>query len=200
MRMNRTPEDTTERLRLMEARGTSTRDALALFDALAPVHPEAMTGMWRGHSLRTRHRLDGLLERLGWYGKSFLKDGRAHPLLFRSGDGVVAVDPRFVPAGLARDVGPLFRNAGAAMAFRVLRPALRTKNTTAGLALVEHRGVETAAMVYDRQPIRDIFRRVDDRTLLGLMEMRRMSQPFFFVLRRAEDQTGAAFRPDRATP
>ena len=39
-------------------------------------------------------------------------------------------------------------------------------------------------MIYDRQPIIDVFRRVDDVTLLGVMDLRGMSQPYFFVLTR----------------
>jgi hypothetical protein len=40
-------------------------------------------------------------------------------------------------------------------------------------------------MIYDFLPIHDVFRQVDDATRLGLMDMRGMDQPFFFVLRRA---------------
>jgi hypothetical protein len=49
---------------------------------------------------------------------------------------------------------------------------------------VEHRGVLTAAMVYDALPIIDVFRRVSSDTVLGLMDMRDLAAPFFFLLRR----------------
>lgn len=39
-------------------------------------------------------------------------------------------------------------------------------------------------MVYDDLPIIDMFRRVDARTVLGVMDMRAMPLPYFFVLRR----------------
>jgi hypothetical protein len=39
-------------------------------------------------------------------------------------------------------------------------------------------------MVYDALPIIDLFRRVGRDTLLGLMDMRGLDRPFFFVLRR----------------
>ena len=42
-------------------------------------------------------------------------------------------------------------------------------------------------MIYDRQPIVDHFRKVDSDRVLGLMEMRGMERPFFFLLTR--DQT-----------
>ncbi|GAB2869489.1 hypothetical protein GCM10027026_19830 [Myroides odoratimimus subsp. xuanwuensis] len=39
----------------------------------------------------------------------------------------------------------------------------------ASLGLLEFRGESTATMVYDGQPILDHFKRVDDRTLMGIM-------------------------------
>ena len=45
-------------------------------------------------------------------------------------------------------------------------------------------GVVTATMIYDALPINDLFRAVDGATRLGLMDLRDMPQPFFFVLRR----------------
>jgi hypothetical protein len=44
--------------------------------------------------------------------------------------------------------------------------------------------VATAAMLYDRLPIVDVFRRLDATTLLGLMDARGIPQPFFFRLTR----------------
>ena len=39
-------------------------------------------------------------------------------------------------------------------------------------------------MIYDARPINDVFKRVDADTALGLMDMRGLDKPFFFVLRR----------------
>jgi Domain of unknown function (DUF4334) len=39
-------------------------------------------------------------------------------------------------------------------------------------------------MIYDSLPINDIFRKVDDDTVLGAMDLRLTPQPFFFILRR----------------
>ena len=41
-------------------------------------------------------------------------------------------------------------------------------------------------MVYDRQPIIDSFRRVDEDTVLGIMDLRGMRSPYVFVLRRED--------------
>ncbi|WP_372790081.1 DUF4334 domain-containing protein [Paraconexibacter sp.] len=53
----------------------------------------------------------------------------------------------------------------------------------ASLRAVEHRGVVTATMVYDKHPVFDHFRRVDEHTVLGLMD-RKGDAPLFFWLRR----------------
>jgi Domain of unknown function (DUF4334) len=39
-------------------------------------------------------------------------------------------------------------------------------------------------MVYDTLPIVDVFRRVDADTLLGLMDLRGLPEPFLFLLER----------------
>ena len=54
----------------------------------------------------------------------------------------------------------------------------------ARLRQVTYRGTQTAAMVYDQLAIIDVFRAVDDDTRLGVMDMKGMDAPFFFVLRR----------------
>ena len=37
---------------------------------------------------------------------------------------------------------------------------------------------------YDALPINDVFRKVDDDTLVGAMDLRGLEMPFMFVLRR----------------
>jgi hypothetical protein len=64
-----------------------------------------------------------------------------------------------------------------------------TRKPKARLRSLEHRGVVTAAMVYDALPIIYVFRRVDADTLLGLMDLRGLPAPFFFLLER-DDPAG----------
>jgi hypothetical protein len=49
--------------------------------------------------------------------------------------------------------------------------------------MTEFRGVVTATMCYDALPIHDAFRRIDDDTRLGVMDLRG-APPFVFVLER----------------
>ncbi|MEP7762584.1 DUF4334 domain-containing protein [Sanguibacter sp. 25GB23B1] len=183
------PAGAPERLRLLEA-GTTAAVALDFFDTLPAVDPSALVGLgtagsWRGSEIPTRHPLDGVLERLGWHGKRFDTEEDVHPLVFRGRDDrLVCVDPRFLPLGLALRVARLLRTAPAARAFALVRPALATTRPQARLRAVEYRGTVSAAMVYDRQPIIDAFRRVDEHTVLGVMDLRGMRMPYVFVLRR----------------
>ena len=54
----------------------------------------------------------------------------------------------------------------------------------ARLRMTEFRGKISATMCYDQRPIHDVFRRVDDDTVLGAMDMKGMDEVFFFLLRR----------------
>jgi len=168
-----------------EAGGGTTAEILALFDSLPPVPVDAMRGRWRGSGLPSGHPMDGLLERFGWYGKEFNGPEDVQPLLCKGRGGTIfALNPAFVPIGLVnRHIG-LFntRLAGAAVALSARVAA--TRHPTARLRMTEFRGVVTATMIYDSLPIIDMFRAVDGDTLLGVMDLRGMGQPFFFVLRR----------------
>jgi hypothetical protein len=165
----------------LEAR-CSTDEALEFFDAVPTVAADEIRGRWRGRELATGHPWDGLLTASGWYGKQFDGPDAVHPLLFGTPKGTLfPVDPARIPVGL---VGRL-PVAGASAGRRLLDvavPLLRAGGPKARLRNLEHRGKVSAAMIYDRQPIIDVFRRVDDVTLLGVMDLRGMSQPYFFVL------------------
>lgn len=54
----------------------------------------------------------------------------------------------------------------------------------ARLRAVEFRGVLSAAMVYDTQPIIDYFRRLDDDRLIGVMDTKGQPIDFYFWLER----------------
>lgn len=156
-------------------------DALALFDSLPAVRAEELTGRYHGRELATGHPMDGLLEASGWYGKQFDSVDEVHPLLFRSPRGaLVVVDPRRIPFGMVDKIPDAVVARGRGVMGAAL-PALRTRRHRARLRNVEYRGVVTAGMSYDHLPIIDLFRRVDERTLLGCMDLRG-APPYFFVL------------------
>lgn len=72
----------------------------------------------------------------GWYGKQFDDLDSVHPLLFEIDGEIYPVEPQ---AKMPVDVTK-----------RATRHGARLRN-------VDHRGVVTAAMIYDTQPIIDLF-------------------------------------------
>jgi hypothetical protein len=163
----------------------SPDEALSLFDRCPAVGVDELTGRWRGSGLPTGSPLDGLLEAYGWYGKEFLDAERVHPLLFADAAGRPRpLNPALIPIPVLRDHAGLAHHPLVRSAFGAVRPLLTTRKPRARLRAVEHRGVVTAAMVYDALPIIDVFRRISADTLLGFMDLRGLTEPFFFVLRR----------------
>jgi hypothetical protein len=158
--------------------------ALARYDALPPTDLAQLRGTWRGRGIPTGHRLDGVLERLGWYGKRFDDEERVHPLLFRSGRRLVSVNPAVAPLGLALRCAPALRTAAAGVVFPATARLVATTRPHGRLRAVRYRGVVSAALVYDDLPVLDVFRTVDDATVVGAMDARGMPEPYVFVLRR----------------
>jgi uncharacterized protein DUF4334/GXWXG protein len=171
----------------------SAPGVLALFDGLDPVVPAELVGRWRGAELPTGSRLDGLLTLHRWWGKEVLDAETVHPLLFADRRGTPRpVTPWPAPLGLLRRAPGLARTPLARVGFTAVRPLLRARRPGARVRTVTHRGVATAAIVYDALPVVDAFRRVDERSLLGLMDMRGLDEPFAFVLTRDPRPGGAA--------
>jgi hypothetical protein len=161
-----------------------TDEALALFDSLPAVRPEEMLGEWRGEEFPTGHPMDGLLGSTGWAGKRFEDADHVHPLLFWNAERTATfpVDPSRVPMGLPIPAG--LRRPWLHRVITAGRPLLTTSRHTARLRTTEYRGVSSATMIYDARPINDVFRRVSDTRLLGLMDHRGDTAPYFFVLYR----------------
>ena len=151
---------------------------------------QAILGRWRGSGLPSGHPMDGLLERFRWYGKAFDGPDDVQPLLCRGRGGTIfALNPAFVPMGLVnRHIG-LFHTGLAETVFALVGQAAATRRPTARLRMTEFRGVVTATMIYDSLPICDMFRTAASDMLLGVMDLRGMAQPFFFVLRREDGRS-----------
>lgn len=167
---------------------TTTADALALFDSCPAVEPEFMIGTWHGAELPTGHPLDGLLEASGWWGKHFRDNESVDPLLFPTSDGTAlwALNPvlAFAGLGVATKLPGLKKSNLAGTAITALKPALKARGPKARLRTTRFRGVDTATMIYDQLPINDVFRQIDDATVLGAMDLRGIKAPYFFVLHR----------------
>lgn len=158
------------------------------FRHLSPVEPAELVGLWKARGIATGHPLDGVLENLGWFGKRFTADLRADALLFRSGARrLTAVDPSPIPLGLALRFHRLGRTRAARNLFSYLQPRLSARGPVATLRLLPFEGVLSAAMVYDRKPITDHFRRIDEDRLMGMMVITGDERRYFFELEGVKD-------------
>jgi len=54
--------------------------------------------------------------------------------------------------------------------------------------MTEYRGKTSATMIYDQLPMNDVFRKLDDNTVLGIMDRKDTDVPFFFKLIREEEK------------
>ena len=169
---------------LVKAGACSTDQAMACFDSLEPVNLDFMLGRWRGRGVDTGHPMDGLLELFNWHGKEFISPEAVHPLVFNAGDGtLIKLDPRWMSMQHARNTA-LTRHPFTQRLFRLATLLIRTNAPKARLRMIEFRGKVSAAMLYDDLPINDVFHRIDDDTVLGVMDLKGMQQPFFFLLER----------------
>lgn len=163
---------------------TTTAEALALFDSLDVVSLDFMLGRWHGAGFPTQHRMDGILEAYGWYGKEFHSANNVDPMLFKQGNKLVKINPERIPLSLLTANFEPPKSAFAGRCFSLLFPTIKTKDFKARMRMTEFRGKVSATMIYNGLPINDVFRKVDENTLLGLMDLKGMDQPFFFVLHR----------------
>ncbi len=161
---------------------TLRQRALELFDSLEPVDIDFMIGTWRGEGYPTGHSQDGLLEAYQWYGKAFESSEDVHPLLFSDRRGkIVKINPGVIALGGPQS-GPASRIAVSF--FQLIMPMLRTSKSRARLRMTEYRGKVSSTMIYDQLPINDIFRKLDEDTVLGVMDHKFEKDPFFFKLTR----------------
>lgn len=163
---------------------SSQKEAIKFFDQLPAIQPDELTGTWRGKECMTGHPMEGLLQQTNWYGKAFFSDGNAHPLVFQKKDGTLFnLNPNFIPAGF-----PMIKVPGFLVrpALKLFYPFLSTQKPKARLHLVSFRGKVSSAMIYDRLAIIDHFRKIDEDSVLGLMEYKGYpkNKYFFFILER----------------
>ncbi|MGB3309771.1 MAG: DUF4334 domain-containing protein [Nodosilinea sp.] len=166
----------------------SPAEALEFFDSLATVEVSDLIGSWQGKSFPTGHPLDGALEVYHWYGKRFESAEQVHPLVFKTLNGGTAnVNPLWaLPIVHWLNAWPIPKAKAGGRIFQTCIGLFSTRRSCARLRLTTYRGKATATMIYDTLPINDIFRKINDDTMLGLMDLKGANQPFFFILHREQ--------------
>ena len=165
---------------------TLRQRALELFDSLEPVDIDFMIGQWQGGEYPTDHPLDGLLEVVHWHGKRFESGEDVHPLLFSNRKGkLVSINPGYMkPSYALAEHLSKFKSKTAGKIFQSLLPLFSTSKSRARLRMTEYRGKNSATMIYDQLPIHDVFRKLDEDTVLSVMDNKLVRDPFFFKLTR----------------
>ncbi|MDJ0533412.1 MAG: DUF4334 domain-containing protein [Xenococcaceae cyanobacterium MO_207.B15] len=128
--------------------------------------------------------MGGSIEGSNWYGKEFVDSENVHPLLFLDSQGkVFKVAPNPTAMNWVLRF-PLPKNDSLKPLLMLINSFLKTEKSQARLRMMEYRGKVSATMIYDYLPINDSFRKVDENTVLGIMDYKNSPQPFFFVLKR----------------
>ena len=83
---------------------------------------------------------------------------------------------------------PALKNEALKPLLVLTNTLLKTEKSQARLRMMDYRGKVSATMIYDYLPINDSFRKVDDNTVLGIMDYKDLTQPFFFVLKRSTSE------------
>ncbi len=168
--------------KFLELGYATTEEALNLFDSLEPIEIDFMLGQWRGDGFHTNHPMDGLLETFHWYGKRFESPEDVHPLLFSNARGnLVSANPFLMGSAMHL---PLPRASWLGRLFQAALPLFSTSRSKARLRMTTYRGKSSATMIYDQLPINDVFRMIDHNSVLGIMDLKGLTTPFFFILRR----------------
>lgn len=181
----------------MQTTGVTQKEAFVIFDSLETVNKQFMIGKWRGSECKTGHIMDGMLSIAPWYGKLFISSEAVHPLVFTDREGKkYCVDPRKVfriinntvtmklLAGLTRKLNPVrkFDSHKLDLVFK----SFKTYRPKARLREIKYRGKITAAMIYDELAIIDIFKKIDNDTIIGVMDIkgRYGTKGYFFIMNR----------------
>jgi hypothetical protein len=82
------------------------------------------------------------------------------------------------------------RSRAAKNLFSYFHRGLRAKGPVASLKSMPFRGVASAAMAYDKQPVVDHFRRIDEHRIMGAMVIEGDARIYFFELEQVRSSWG----------
>lgn len=177
----------------------SRQEALAFFHALPPVTRDFVLGLWRGGPLPVNSKLTYLLqESFGFFGTRFETTEDVHPFVFGSVGNPYSVDPWYIPLGMSD------RHTASLITTLVINvskysvPLMITNKPRARLMMGCYGDSRepTCCMIYDNLPMIYYFKRVDERSLFVLMDVRGADEPFFFALSKVGVE-GKAEEDDR---
>ncbi|RPE28086.1 GXWXG protein [Acinetobacter sp. BIGb0102] len=174
---------------ISQGKKIDAQEMIEFYDQLGEVDCPFMYGRWKGFEVVTGHPMNGLLEQANWYGKLFIDQETVYPLVLLNSKktALFFLDPKWLPLNLDFS---LLKNNSKYLAGGL--KLLKTKDSKARLRMTEFRGKISATMIYDEKPIHDVFRKIDENTVLGWMDLKQQAQPYFFILQR-DNQSSLGF-------
>ncbi|PLN78181.1 GXWXG protein-domain-containing protein [Aspergillus taichungensis] len=70
-----------------EGQHVDASEVTALYDRLPPVSVQELLGEWQGLAIQTGHQDIGILDSIGWVGKTFHSANEVDPVIVLSPDG-----------------------------------------------------------------------------------------------------------------
>ncbi len=175
-----------ENLELLFQKNSVTQEEAADFYDSLPAFPiENIYGRWKGREMATGHPFDGVLTATKWYGKYFEDSENSYPLMYqKKNKEFFFVDPNYLPLEIVQS----FSRSFIAFLFPLLLPFICTKESSSIVRSIEYRNYITTAMIYDKKPVIDYFKMVDETTIFAASEMKwNPSLLQFFALYKDEN-------------
>ncbi|MBM7541837.1 DUF4334 domain-containing protein [Amphibacillus cookii] len=173
-----------EKYKRIIEQGATQQEAFAWFDQLETVNSADILGLWKGIEIKTGHPLEGVLSASNWFGKRFINEEQVYPLVCLKNDGTLYnVNPWLLPLDLPIDKLP---SISIKLGMKLFRPLLATDKSSARIRMTNYRDKTSASLIYDDKAIIDVFRKIDNQTLLGVMDFktRKVDKSYFFVLKK----------------
>lgn len=166
--------------KIVNKRTATSEETQQLFNKLETVSIEFMIGKWKGDEILTGHPMNGFLASSGWYGKIFESAEKVHPLIFYT-------DAKRTETFIANPTDFMAwvnKNTKNDLFLGDFRKEMETTEFKARLRRTEFRSTISATMIYDELPINDIFKKIDENTVLGIMDLKNGPENYFFILER----------------
>lgn len=147
----------------------------AVFDQLKPISPEFLIGKWKGFSFDTGHPAHRILDTLKWAGKDYRSVDDVDPIMIYDDSGKRSWYSEYGHARVSSELQGI-----PVQGYAADRSQIRE---------VKFHGTVSAAMIYDKFPIIDVFKYVDDNTVLGAMDSKDFpadAGEYYFYLKRFE--------------
>jgi hypothetical protein len=156
--------------------GTTPAQITTLFAELPPVSMETLSGIWRAVAIPGVSPFYQVQIEKGWYGMRFTDPETVDSMLISTSDGadIFAADVLKIVAAAP----------GADTHLSQIRTQIETDQPMGRLRMISYRGAISAALIYDRQPVIDYFRTIDDTAVLCAAEARGISETGYCVLQR----------------